>query len=174
MFVLLVFAFLSCPVHFHVYLLLKLLSVCHPLGSQWVKYLSFHANTFCVQVPTPSMSWGCGSICSKQLGVPTRAVVSHTSFFFFTHYVVCAGTTQWQPHHGDTTSSCHMAATATHGRALLHDMPLPDGDMTGSTATAVIRWQHGWQHTAAWHVAAWQRHDCSTTGDSSATAATRR
>jgi len=69
--------------------------------------------------------------------------------FFFTHYVVCAGTTQWQLHHGDTTSSCHMAATATYGRALLHDMPLPDGDMTGSTATAVIRWQHGWQHTTA-------------------------
>src|SRR5712672_2733166 len=87
---------------------------------------------FCVQVPTPSMSWGCGSISSEQLGMPTQAVVSCASFFF-THYVVCAGTTQWQPHHGDTTSSCHMAVTATHSRALLHNMLLPDGNMGGST-----------------------------------------
>jgi len=119
------------------------------------------------------MSWGCGSISSEQLGMPTQAVVSCASFFF-THYVVCAGTTQWQPHHGDTTSSCHMAVTATHSRALLHNMLLPNGNMTGSAATVVIRWQHGRQHTTAQHTAAQWQHNCSATDDSSATAATQQ
>jgi len=43
---------------------------------------------------------------------------------------VCAGTTQWQPHYGGTSSTYHMAAIATYGRAPLHDMWLPNGNMT--------------------------------------------
>jgi len=94
-------------------------SSCHPLGSQWVKYLSFQVNMFCVQVPTPSMPWGHSNISSEVTWCANTSSVSCACFFCFCffHSLCCAQArscpTATQLHH-DTWQLSHCGnATVT-------------------------------------------------------------
>src|SRR5712675_1723236 len=96
-------------------------------------------------------------------------VVSRTFFLFFvfTHQIVCAGTTQWQPQDGDASGTCHNSGSnAQHqqqqqsygtmgGSAPWHNIQPPDCNTTGSDMAAVQQ------------VAAWPQWQCNGNTDNS-------